>query len=211
MLKQFLSVMKRYLYPYKRFIVGSVVLNFVSQWLNVFSFVVLIPILNILFKIDTAVYEYKPWELDKDVIINNAYAFFQEMIDARGALLTLIVLGVALIVMTGLKTAGYFASSAVMVPLRTGVVRDIRIEVYKKVLGLPLGFFSEEKKGDIIARMSADVQCVESSITSSLDMLIRQPIAIVVCFSTLIAVSWQLTLYVVIVAPLAAWVMGKVG
>ena len=211
MLKQFLSVMKRYLYPYKRFIVGSVVLNFVSQWLNVFSFVVLIPILNILFKIDTAVYEYKPWELDKEVIINNAYAFFQEMIDARGALLTLIVLGVALIVMTGLKTAGYFASSAVMVPLRTGVVRDIRIEVYKKVLGLPLGFFSEEKKGDIIARMSADVQCVESSITSSLDMLIRQPIAIVVCFSTLIAVSWQLTLYVVIVAPLAAWVMGKVG
>ena len=211
MLKQFLSVMKRYLYPYKRFIVGSVVLNFVSQWLNVFSFVVLIPILNILFKIDTAVYEYKPWELDKDVIINNAYAFFQEMIDAHGALLTLIVLGVALIVMTGLKTAGYFASSAVMVPLRTGVVRDIRIEVYKKVLGLPLGFFSEEKKGDIIARMSADVQCVESSITSSLDMLIRQPIAIVVCFSTLIAVSWQLTLYVVIVAPLAAWVMGKVG
>ena len=211
MLKQFLSVMKRYLYPYKRFIVGSVVLNLVSQWLNVFSFVVLIPILNILFKIDTAVYEYKPWELDKDVIINNAYAFFQEMIDARGALLTLIVLGVALIVMTGLKTAGYFASSAVMVPLRTGVVRDIRIEVYKKVLGLPLGFFSEEKKGDIIARMSADVQCVESSITSSLDMLIRQPIAIVVCFSTLIAVSWQLTLYVVIVAPLAAWVMGKVG
>ena len=211
MLKQFLSVMKRYLYPYKRFIVGSVVLNFVSQWLNVFSFVVLIPILNILFKIDTAVYEYKPWELDKDVIINNAYAFFQEMIDAHGALLTLIVLGVALIVMTGLKTAGYFASSAVMVPLRTGVVRDIRIEVYKKVLGLPLGFFSEEKKGDIIARMSADVQCVESSITSSLDMLIRQPIAIVVCFSTLIAVSWQLTLYVAIVAPLAAWVMGKVG
>ena len=211
MLKQFLSVMKRYLYPYKRFIVGSVVLNFVSQWLNVFSFVVLIPILNILFKIDTAVYEYKPWELDKDVIINNAYAFFQEMIDAHGALLTLIVLGVALIVMTGLKTAGYFASSAVMVPLRTGVVRDIRIEVYKKVLGLPLGFFSEEKKGDIIARMSADVQCVESSITSSLDMLIRQPIAIVVCFSTLIAVSWQLTLYVVIVAPLAAGVMGKVG
>ena len=211
MLKQFLSVMKRYLYPYKRFIVGSVVLNFVSQWLNVFSFVVLIPILNILFKIDTAVYEYKPWELDKDVIINNAYAFFQEMIDARGALLTLIVLGVALIVMTGLKTAGYFASSAVMVPLRTGVVRDISIEVYKKVLGLPLGFFSEEKKGDIIARMSADVQCGESSSTSSLDMLIRQPIAIVVCFSTLIAVSWQLTLYVVIVAPLAAWVMGKVG
>lgn len=211
MLKQFLSVMKRYLYPYKRFIVGSVVLNFVSQWLNVFSFVVLIPILNILFKIDTAVYEYKPWALDKDVVINNAYAFFQDMIDDNGALLTLIVLGVALIVMTGLKTAGYFASSAVMVPLRTGVVRDIRIEVYKKVLGLPLGFFSEEKKGDIIARMSADVQCVESSITSSLDMLIRQPIAIVVCFSTLIAVSWQLTLYVVIVAPLAAWIMGKVG
>ena len=188
MLKQFLSVMARYLRPYRKYLAGAVVLNFLSQWMNVFSFMVLIPILNILFKIDTAVYTYKPWSwgtLNKDLILNNAYAWVQELITANGAFLTLVYMGTALIVMTGLKTLGYFASSAVMVPLRTGVVRDIRIEVYEKVLRLPLSFFSEERKGDIIARMSSDVGAVENSITSSIDMLIRQPIAIFVCFSTI--------------------------
>ena len=214
MLKQFFSIMSRYLKPYRKYLVWSVVLNFVSQWLNVFSFVVLIPILNILFKIDTAVYEYKPidWQhLNKDVIVNNGYAWVQELIATNGAFVTLVIMGVALIVMTGLKTAGYFASSAVMVPLRTGVVRDIRIEVYNKVLKLPLSFFSEERKGDIIARMSADVQVVENSITSSIDMLIRQPIAILVCFFTLFTVSWQMTLFVLVVAPIAGWIMGVVS
>jgi subfamily B ATP-binding cassette protein MsbA len=206
--------MARYLRPYRRFLVWSVVLNFISQWLNVFSFVVLIPILNILFKIDTTVYEYKEWSwgtLNKDLVVNNAYAWVQELINTNGAFLTLVIMGVALIVMTGLKTAGYFASSSVMVPLRTGVVRDIRIEVYNKVLKLPLSFFSEERKGDIIARMSADVQVVENSITSSIDMLIRQPIAILVCFFTLFTVSWQMTLFVLIVAPVAGWIMGVVS
>ena len=214
MLKQFFSIMSRYLKPYRKYLVWSVVLNFVSQWLNVFSFVVLIPILNILFKIDTAVYEYKPidWQhLNKDIIVNNGYAWVQELIATNGAFVTLVIMGVALIVMTGLKTAGYFASSAVMVPLRTGVVRDIRIEVYNKVLKLPLSFFSEERKGDIIARMSADVQVVENSITSSIDMLIRQPIAILVCFFTLFTVSWQMTLFVLVVAPIAGWIMGAVS
>ena len=206
--------MGRYLKPYRKFLVWSVVLNFLSQWLNVFSFMVLIPILNILFKIDQAVYTYKPidWRhVQKEDIVNNAYAWIQELIANHGAFMTLVFMGVALIVMTGIKTFGYFASSAVMVPLRTGIVRDIRIQLYEKVLKLPLSFFSEERKGDIIARMSADVQVVEGSITSSIDMLIRQPIAIFVCFFTLFATSWQLTIFVLLVAPLAAWVMGIVS
>ena len=140
MLKQFFSVMGRYLKPYRKYLAWSVVLNFLSQWMNVFSFAVLIPILNILFKIDTAVYTYKPWTwdtLDKDLVVNNAYAYVQELINTNGAFLTLVYMGSALIIMTGLKTLGYFASSAVMIPLRTGVVRDIRIEVYEKVLRTP--------------------------------------------------------------------------
>ncbi len=214
MLKQFFSVMSRYLRPYRKYLGWSVVLNFLSQWMNVFSFAVLIPILNILFKIDTQVYTYKEWTwdtLDKDLVINNAYAWVQELIAAHGAFLTLVYMGLALIIMTGMKTLGYFASSAVMIPLRTGVVRDIRIEVYEKVLKLPLSFFSDERKGDIIARMSSDVGAVENSITSSIDMLIRQPIAIIVCFATMITVSWQLTLFVLIVAPIAGWIMGAVS
>ena len=214
MLRQFLSLMSRYLKPYRKYLAWSVVINFVSQWMNVFSFAVLIPILNILFKIDTAVYTYKPWTwatLDKDLVVNNAYAWVQQLINTHGAFLTLVYMGLALIVMTGLKTLGYFASSAVMIPLRTGIVRDIRVEVYAKVLKLPLSFFSAERKGDIIARMSADVGAVETSITSSIDMLIRQPIAIVVCFATMLTVSWQLTLFVIVVAPIAGWVMGTVS
>ena len=214
MLKQFFSVMARYLRPYRKYLGWSVVLNFLSQWMNVFSFAVLIPILNILFKIDTQVYTYKPWSwdtLDKELIVNNAYAWVQELISIHGAFLTLVYMGLALVIMTGIKTLGYFASSAVMIPLRTGVVRDIRIEVYEKVLRLPLSFLSDERKGDIIARMSSDVGAVENSITSSIDMLIRQPIAIIVCFSTMIWVSWQLTLFVLIIAPIAGWIMGTVS
>ncbi len=214
MLKQFLSIMARYLRPYRKYLGWSVVINFVTQWMNVFSFAVLIPILNILFKIDQAVYEYKPWSwntLDKDLVINNAYAWVQELVAANGPFITLVYMGLALIIMTGVKTFGYFASSAIMIPLRTGVVRDIRIEVYEKVLRLPLSFFSEERKGDIIARMSADVGAVENSITSSIDMLIRQPIAILVCFATMLTVSWQLTVFVIVVAPIAGWIMGVVS
>ena len=214
MLKQFLQIMARYLSPYRMYLVWAVIINIVTQWLNVFSFVVLIPILNILFKIDQTVYTYKPWTwetLDKDLLVNNGYAYVQELIASHGAFITLVIMGSALVVMTALKTFGYFASSAIMVPLRTGVVRDIRIEVYNKVLALPLSFFSEERKGDIIARMSADVQAVENSITSSTDMLIRQPIAIIVCFITLFYVSWELTVFVLIVAPSAGWIMGKVS
>ena len=214
MIKEFFSLLKRYMKPYRKYLTWAVILNFLSQWLNVFSFAALVPILNILFKIDTTKYEYIPMDihhLNKDVLINNGYYFINYIIEQNGAFVTLIFMGLILIVMTLLKTTGYFASAAVMVPLRTGIVRDIRIEVYNKVLRLPLSFFSEERKGDIIARMSADVSVVENSLTSSLDMLIRNPIALVVCFITLFTVSWQLTLFVSVILPLAGWVMGSVS
>ena len=214
MIKEFFSLLKRYMKPYRKYLTWAVILNFLSQWLNVFSFAALVPILNILFKIDTTKYEYMPMDihhLDKDVLVNNGYYFINYIIEQNGAFVTLIFMGLILIVMTLLKTTGYFASAAVMVPLRTGIVRDIRIEVYNKVLKLPLSFFSEECKGDIIARMSADVSVVENSLTSSLDMLIRNPIALVVCFITLFTVSWQLTLFVLVILPLAGWVMGSVS
>lgn len=214
MIKEFFSLLKRYMKPYRKYLTWAVILNFLSQWLNVFSFAALVPILNILFKIDTTKYEYMPMDihhLDKDVLVNNGYYFINYIIEQNGAFVTLIFMGLILIVMTLLKTTGYFASAAVMMPLRTGIVRDIRIEVYNKVLKLPLSFFSEERKGDIIARMSADVSVVENSLTSSLDMLIRNPIALVVCFITLFTVSWQLTLFVLVILPLAGWVMGSVS
>lgn len=214
MIKEFFSLLKRYMKPYRKYLTWAVILNFLSQWLNVFSFAALVPILNILFKIDTTKYEYMPMDihhLDKDVLVNNGYYFINYIIEQNGAFVTLIFMGLILIVMTLLKTTGYFTSAAVMVPLRTGIVRDIRIEVYNKVLKLPLSFFSEERKGDIIARMSADVSVVENSLTSSLDMLIRNPIALVVCFITLFTVSWQLTLFVLVILPLAGWVMGSVS
>ena len=214
MLKQFFSLLGRYIKPYRRYVTWAVILNFLSQWLNVFSFAAIIPILNILFKIDSQVYEYQPMDwshLDKDVLVNNAYWWIGNFISEHGPFLTLVLMGAILIGMTLLKTAGYFASSAVMVPLRTGIVRDIRIEVYNKVLRLPLSFFSEERKGDIIARMSADVTAVENSLTSSIDMLLRNPIALVIYFSTLFMISWEMTLFVIVVLPLAGWVMGVVS
>ena len=214
MLKQFFSLLGRYIKPYRRYVTWAVILNFLSQWLNVFSFAAIIPILNILFKIDSQVYEYQPMDwshLDKDVLVNNAYWWIGNFISDHGPFLTLVLMGAILIGMTLLKTAGYFASSAVMVPLRTGIVRDIRIEVYNKVLRLPLSFFSEERKGDIIARMSADVTAVENSLTSSIDMLLRNPIALVIYFSTLFMISWEMTLFVIVVLPLAGWVMGVVS
>ena len=213
MLKQFFSLLGRYIRPYRRYVTWAVILNFVSQWLNVFSFMAIIPILNILFKIDSKVYHYQEWDwnhLDKDVLINNAYWWINQFISEHGAFLTLVMLGMTLILMTLLKTAGYFASSAVMVPLRTGIVRDIRIEVYNKVLRLPLSFFSEERKGDIIARMSADVTAVETYVTSSVDMLLRNPITILTYFFVMFLISWQMTLFVIIVLPLAGWGMGSI-
>lgn len=213
MLKQLFEIIKRYFKPYKMYIVWAVVLNFVSQWLNVFSFVVLIPILNILFKIDQTVYTYKEWTwdtLNKDTITNNGYAWVQEMINYHGAFLTLCLMGGILVFMTCIKCIGYWGAQNIMMPLSTGVVRDIRMAMYSKIMRLPLRFFSAERKGDIIVRMSTDIQVVENSVTSAISTLIQQPIAIIICFTTLFITSWQLTLFVLIVAPPAAWIMGSV-
>lgn len=190
-------------------------LNVLSAIFNVFSFTLLIPILNILFKTgaNTEVYHFMEWGSGslKEVAVNNFYYYVTQMIETHGPQMTLLFMGLFLAFMTMLKTSCYFGSSAIMVPLRTGVVRDIRVMVYSKVMHLPLGFFSEERKGDIIARMSGDVGEIENSITSSLDMLLKNPILILLYFSTLIVTSWQLTLFTVLVLPGMGWLMGKVG
>ncbi|MFR6201177.1 MAG: ABC transporter ATP-binding protein [Bacteroides fragilis] len=214
-MKEFFQLMRRFVSPYKKFLGWAVFLNLLSAVFNIFSFTLLIPILQILFKMDNKVYEFIPWDAAgeglKDIAVNNFYYYVTRMIEINGPSLTLLFLGLLLAFMTLLKTSCYFASSAVMIPLRTGVVRDIRIMVYSKVMSLPLGFFSEERKGDIIARMSGDVGEVENSITSSLDMLIKNPILIVMYFGTLIITSWQLTLFTLLVVPGMGWIMGKVG
>ena len=214
-MKEFLQLMRRFVSPYKKYIGWAILLNILSAVFNVFSFTLLIPILDILFKTgeNNKVYEYMEWGTAgfKDVAINNFYYYVSQMIQDNGPTTALIFLGLFLALMTLFKTSCYFASSAVMIPLRTGVVRDIRIMVYAKVMRLPMGFFSEERKGDIIARMSGDVGVVENSITSSLDMLIKSPIMIILYFITLIATSWKLTLFTVLVLPAMGWLMGKVG
>ena len=211
MLKQFFQIMGRYVKPYRKYLAWSVVLNFLSQWLSVFSFAALVPILNILFQVESRNYEYQTMDsLDKDVLVNNAYWYVQQLIAEHGQMSVLFLMGGVLIVMTALRCGSYFISSAVMIPFRTGVVRDIRVAVYDKVLRLPLSFFSEEHKGDIVARMSSDAQVVETSLTSSVDMLIKNPIAILVIFFMLFTISWQLTICVLLTAPLMIWGIGSV-
>ena len=209
--------MRRFVSPYKKYVCWAVLLNILSAIFNVFSFSLLIPILNILFKTNAQekVYQYMDWEWSvdslKETAINNFYYYVNQLIDSFGPSTTLLLLGLFLAGMTFLKTACYFGSTAVMVPLRTGIVRDIRTMVYTKVTYLPLGFFSEERKGDIIARMSGDVAEIENSITSSLDMLLKNPILIISYFTTLMIISWQLTLFTILVLPTMGWLMGKVG
>ena len=207
--------MRRFVPPYKKYLVLTVIFNILSAILNIFSFLAIMPILKILFKIDTA--DTHPVLLAigsadiKEVLTNNMNYYVYQMIDALGASTTLLVIGLFLAFMTFLKTGAYFLSSATIIPIRTGVVRDIRNQLYRKITSLPLGFFSEERKGDIIARMSGDVQEVESSIMSSLDMLFKNPILIVFYFSTLLFISWQLTLFTLVIVPVMGWFMGFVG
>lgn len=212
-MKAFWRVLKRFAAPYRKYLAGSVVLNLFSAVFNIFSFALLIPILNILFKMDSTVYEFIPWDgvPDKEQLMNNFYYYVSQMIDRFGGSTALLLLGLIFAGMTVLKTGCYFASSAVMVPLRTGIVRDIRTMVYNKLLSLPMGFFSKQKKGDIIARMSGDVTEIEVSIISSLDMLIKNPILIICYFSALIYLSWELTLFTVTVVPAMAWGMSAIG
>ena len=213
MLKSFFLLIKRYLPPYRGYLVWNLVLNVLAQVLNVFSFALLIPILQTLFKVSQQVYTFMPWDSGNiiDAAKNNFYYYMNVLIDSRGALWVLIMSGLLLIVMTLLKTACYFGSSATLIPLRSGMVRDIRREVYDRVLHLPLSFFSEERKGDIISRMSSDISGLETCFSNSLDMLIKNPIAIVITLATLFCIDWKLTLFVLVVSPLIAWVMGLIS
>lgn len=212
-MKEFLKVLRRFAMPYKGYMIGAVLANMLSAVLNVFSFMSIMPMLNMLFGMDTAAYEYQPWQWDglKDIAVNNLYYYTSLLIGNFGRQTALLLIGLFLVVTTFLKTFCYFISSAVMVPLRTGIVRDIRIMVYDKVLHLPLAFVTDERRGDIIARMSGDVTEVETSVTSSLDMLIKNPILIIFYFATLIFISWQLTLFTLLVIPLLGWIMGAIG
>ena len=213
-MKDFWKILKRYARPYKSSIFGSIVLNILSAVFNIFSFTLIIPILQILFKMDTTVYEFIPWDSGisfKEILMNNIYFHITQLIELHGPSTTLLFLGLFFGGVTLLKTSCYFASSAVMIPLRTGIVRDIRIQVYNKVISLPMSFFSQQRKGDIIARMSGDVSQIEYTITSSLDMLIKNPILIAFYFGTLLVTSWQLTLFTLAVVPLMAWGMSLLG
>ena len=209
--------MRRFIHPYKRSLALSVVFNILSAILNIFSFAAIIPILQILFKTEGAATatHLMAWgeggASAKEVISNNADFYVRELIGECGETTTLLLIGLFLAFATFLKTGAYFLSSATIIPIRTGVVRDIRNQIYQKINSLSLGFFSEERKGDIIARMSGDVQEIENSIMSSLDMLFKNPILIISYFATLIFISWQLTLFTLLFVPLFGWFMGYVG
>ena len=214
-MKEFRSMLRRFVSPYRGWLWGGVFLNILSAVFNIFSFALLIPILKMLFNINDLHYEFIPWDTPgasfKDTAVNNLYWYVGDAITSRGPAVVLLALCLVLCVFTLLKTACYFGSSAVMVPIRTGVVKDIRGRLYDKILSLPLGFFTRERKGDIIARMSGDVQEVETSLTASLDMLIKNPILIIFYVGVLFFVSWQLTLFVLVSAPLMLWLMSMVG
>ena len=218
-MNEFIKVLRRFVPPYKKYLVMSIIFNILSALLNVFSFATLIPILQILFKVDsgTSTTHAIPWNsinsLDslEKVVSNNFDYYTQIYITSWGPTTTLLIIGLTLAAMTFLKTTSYFLSSAYIIPIRTGVVRDIRNQLYKKITSLSLGFFSEERKGDIIARMSGDVQEIENSIMSSLDMLFKNPILIIIYFTTLVTISWQLTLFTIIFVPIFGWFMGFIG
>lgn len=220
-MKDFLHILKRFLPPYKRYLVLNVFFNILSAILNLFSFALIIPILNILFKADDEVYTYVEWAWNPgswdfwkespELLKNNFFAFVSDLIATQGGSVTLIVLGVFLVIMTFLKAASMYFAFFTMIPIRTGVVRDIRNRINRKITQLPLGFFSEERKGDILARVSGDVNEIETSIMSSLDMLFKNPILISIYLVGMIIISWQLTLFVLVLLPVAGYVMGQVG
>ena len=214
-MKEFINVLRRFVPPYKKYLVASVVFNILSVILNVFSFAALIPILQIIFKTGdgetaTALMAWD-WTNAQEVLMNNMNYYVNDLIARLGPTTTLLIIGMFLALTTFMKTGAYFLSSATIVPIRTGVVRDIRNQLYQKINSLPLGFFSEERKGDIIARMSGDVQEIENSIMSSLEMIFKNPILIVGYFTMLLFISWQLTVFTLVIVPIMGWFMGWVG
>ena len=214
-MKDFMQVLRRFVTPYKKYVALSIVFNILSALLNIFSFAALIPILQILFqtgdaKTATSLMAWD-WSNIQEVLMNNLNYYVNDLIAEYGQTTTLLFIGIFLGATTFLKTGAYFLSAATIIPIRTGVVRDIRNQLYHKITSLPLGFFSEERKGDIIARMSGDVQEIENSIMSSLEMLFKNPILIISYFTALIFISWQLTLFTLIIVPIMGWFMGFVG
>ena len=220
-MKDFLQVLRRFVPPYKTYMVLNILFNILSALLNLFSFALIIPILNILFEMDQAVYQYMDWSFQPfswetlqtlpAIWKNNFFWFVTQLIEKQGGSFTLIILGLFLVVSTFLKVSAMYMAFFTMIPIRTGVVRDIRNQINRKITELPLAFFSEERKGDIMARVSGDVNEIETSIMSSLDMLFKNPILILIYLVGMIAISWQLTLFVLILLPIAGYVMGQVG
>ncbi|MDR1646017.1 MAG: ABC transporter ATP-binding protein/permease [Tannerellaceae bacterium] len=218
-MKEFLRILRRFIPPYKKYLTLNILFNVLSAVLNLFSFALIIPILNILFKTDDEVYTYvswtggswEAWKELPDVLKNNFFALVSDLIETQGGSFTLIILGVFLVVMTFLKVTSMYLAFFTMIPIRTGVVRDIRNRINRKITQLPLGFFSEERKGDILARVSGDVNEIETSIMSSLDMLFKNPILIAIYLAGMIIISWELTLFVLILLPVAGYIMGQVG
>lgn len=217
-MKDFITLIRRFVPPYKKYVGLNIVFNILGAFLNVFSFGLIVPILEILFKINSKTYSYIPYDtsslkgiINTDVIINNFYWYITCVIDERGTGFALLILGISLIIMTFLKVSAVYLSSYFIIPVRTGVVRDIRERINNKILALPLGFFSNERKGDIMARMTGDVGEVENSVMSSLDMVSKNPILILIYLGTMIFISWQLTIFVLILLPIAGFIMGRIG
>ena len=212
-MKEFFKILTRFVPPYKKFLALNILFNLLTAFLTLFSFALIIPILQMLFKINEASYVFMEWGSGsiKDVAVNNFYYYVQYIIETWGQSAALASLGIALVVMTGLKVGAAYLSSYFLIPIRSGVVRDIRNMIYDKIVNLPIGFFTTERKGDVMARMCGDVTEVENSVMSSLDMMFKNPVMIVACLSMMIAVSWELTVFVLVLLPVAGYVMGKVG
>jgi len=213
-MKDFLKMMRQYAAPYKGYLAGSVVLNILSAVFNIFSFAILVPLLNILFKVDNTVYSFIPWDSEvslKDKVIGNFYFYVSDFAGTHGATTTLFLLAGVMILFTALKTSCYFGSNAVMIPISTGIVKELRCRIYNKILSLPIGFFTEERKGDIIARITGDVSEVENSIVASLSMLIKDPILILIYFSFLTWMSPEMMVFTIVFAPAFVWIMGVIG
>lgn len=213
-MSDFMAILRRFVPPYKKYLALSIFFNILTAFLTLFSFALVIPILQMLFQVNTEHYSFMPMESIndlKEVAVNNFYWYIQELIVSDGAVFTLGTLAIALVIMTGLKTGAAYLGMYFLIPLRAGVVRDIRNFVYDKITTLPIGYFTGERKGDVMARMSGDVAEVENSIMASLDMIFKNPVMIIVCLVMMIAVSWQLTVFVLVLLPLAGIVMGRVG
>ena len=212
-MKELWTLFRRFVPPYRKYLFLNIFFNILAAFLTLFSFAVIIPILEILFKIREANYVYMDWGSGsvKDVVINNFYYYTQECISQWGPIGTLTAMAGLLVVMTMLKTGATYLSSYFVIPMRAGIVRDIRNYVYDKIVRLPIGFFTTERKGDVMARMTGDVAEIENSIMSTLDMLFKDPIMIIVCLSMMLFLSWQLTVFVLLLLPIAGSLMGRVG